>query len=204
MPGRFFLTRPLADLASALGADVPPDEEPPRRNIAPGQNLLVLTRTGLTRMRWGMIPVGRKNARGRPVMDTIINVRGESVFDKSAFAGTGRALILVDGWYEWTGDRGKKQPWRIWPKDSSLLTFAGITDVWAASGGVLVPQIAVVTCEPSEDVSMLHHRMGVIVAPEDREIWLSGTEKEARGLIKSAPNKTLRYKKADDVDWAGP
>ena len=113
MPGRLFLTRPLADLADALGVDVPQDEDPPRHNIALGQELLVLTRAGLTHMRWGMIPVGRKNARGRPIMDTIINVRGETVFKKSAYAGTGRALIPVNGWYEWTGERPKKQPWRI-------------------------------------------------------------------------------------------
>ena len=103
MPGRLFLTRPLVDLAVALGVDVPQDADPPRHNIVPGQDLLVLTRAGLTHMPWGLIPVGRKNARGRPVMDTIINVRGETVFEKSAFAGTVRALIPVDGWYEWTG-----------------------------------------------------------------------------------------------------
>ena len=45
----------------------------------------------LTRMRWGMIPVGRVNARGRPVMETIVNARSETVFEKSAFQGVGRA-----------------------------------------------------------------------------------------------------------------
>ena len=204
MPGRLFLTRPLVDLAVALGVDVPEDEDPPRHNIVPGQDLLVLTRAGLTHMRWGMIPVGRKNARGRPVMDTIINVRGETVFEKSAYAGTVRALIPVDGWYEWIGERRKKQTWCIWPKDGSFLTFAGITDVWTAPGGLTISQIAVVTCPPSEDVRLLHHRMGVVVAPEDRQMWLTGTENEARALIKSAPNNTLRHKKADDVDWKAP
>ena len=121
MPGRLFLIRPLVDLADALGVDVPQDEDLPRHNIALGQELLVLTRAGLTHMRWGMIPVERKNARGRPIMDMIINVRGETVFEKSAYAGTGRALIPLNGRYEWTGERPKKQPWRIWSKDGSFL-----------------------------------------------------------------------------------
>ncbi len=48
---------------------------------------------------------------------------------------------------------------------------------------------------------LFRSRMGVVVAPEDRQMWLTGTENEARALIKSAPNSTLRHKKADDVDW---
>ena len=83
MPGRLFLTRSAIEIAGELGVrDVPAD--PPRHNIAPGQEVLVLTLEGVQRMRWGIIPVGRKNARGRPVMEMIINARSETVFDKSA------------------------------------------------------------------------------------------------------------------------
>lgn len=65
MPGRFFLTRPISEIAAAL--DVPNSiaEQPPRRNIQPGQEVIVLTASGLTPMRWGMIPVGRVNEIGR-------------------------------------------------------------------------------------------------------------------------------------------
>ena len=96
MPGRFFLTRPLSEIAQALNV---PDEvaaQKPRRNIQPGQEVIVLTPDGLKPMRWGMIPVGRVNARGRPVMETIINARSETVFDKTAFEGVGRAVVPVD------------------------------------------------------------------------------------------------------------
>ena len=54
-------------------------------------------------MRWGMIPVGRVNARGRPVMETIVNARSETLFEKTAFQGVARCLVPADGWYEWTG-----------------------------------------------------------------------------------------------------
>jgi len=26
---------------------------------------------------------------------------------------SGRAIVPADGWYEWTGEAGKKQPWHI-------------------------------------------------------------------------------------------
>ena len=79
MPGRLFLTRPMDEIGAVLGRDDLPDQ-PPRRNIAPGQEVLVLTAGGPQMMRWGMIPVGRTNARGRPVMETIVNARSETLF----------------------------------------------------------------------------------------------------------------------------
>ncbi|MEL7462023.1 MAG: SOS response-associated peptidase family protein, partial [Pseudomonadota bacterium] len=95
MPGRLFLETPISALAAALGAVADPaDEDGPRLNMAPGQDVRVLNgERRLVRMRWGLIPMGRKNARGRPVMETIVNARSETVFDKSAFAGVARGVV---------------------------------------------------------------------------------------------------------------
>jgi hypothetical protein len=160
LPGRLFLTTPLAALAEELG--VPPGalaDEPPRANISPGQQIVIFDGTGLAHMRWGIIPVGRVNARGRPVMETLINARSETVFDKSAFAGTGRAVVPVNGWYEWTGEKRRKTAWRIAPKDGGYLYFAAITDLWQAPGGLQVPQVAMLT-------SPLTKENGRLTAPE--------------------------------------
>ncbi len=129
MPGRVFLTSPPEALAEALGTSPAPiADEPPRRNIAPGQEVIAYTAEGLSRMRWGIIPVGRVNARGRPVMETIINARSETVFDKTAFDGVGLAVLPVNGWYEWTGEKRRKTAWRIMPTSGEFLFFAAITD----------------------------------------------------------------------------
>ena len=201
MPGRLFLETSVVDVAGALGASEWPTDEPPRRNIEPGQEVLVFQGRGLARMRWGMIPVGRVNARGRPVMETIINARSETVFDKSAFDGVGRAVMPADGWYEWTEKTRRKQPWRLRAEDGALLFFAAITDVWTASGGVTVPQVATVTCEPSEQVRSIHHRMGVLLAPDAIGTWLDGPEDAARALMTPFPEGALTIEPADDVDW---
>ncbi|MDC0738969.1 SOS response-associated peptidase [Cognatishimia sp. SS12] len=201
MPGRFFLTRPLAEMAQfcGRGATAVPDM-PPRRNIQPGQDILVLTEPGFSVMRWGIVPVGRVNARGRPVMETIINARGETLFDKSAFHGTGRAVIPVDGWYEWTGKTRRKTAWRI-SQDTPLL-FAAITDVWTAPGGQALPQVAAVTCAPNQDVKDIHHRMGVLLEPADIDIWLTGSARDAQALIQPWPEGRLTIETADNVDWS--
>lgn len=204
MPGRFFLTRPMSEVAQILGISQDVAAQPPRRNIQPGQEVVVLRKNGLVPMRWGMIPVGRVNARGRPVMETIINARSETVFDKTAFEGVGRAVVPVDGWYEWTGEKRRKTAWRIASADGAPLFFAAITDRWQAPGGVYVDQFAAVTCEPNSDVKPIHHRMGVLLDQAGIETWLSGSEEQARAVAQPWPNGLLRIEEATDVDWSAP
>ena len=204
MPGRLFLNLAGPALADILDQDgVAIAGELPRMNIAPGQQIVTLTQAGLGLMRWGIIPVGRVNARGRPVMETLINARSETVFDKSAYDGVGRAVVPVSGWYEWTGEKRKKTAWRIAPKDGGLLYFAAITDVWKAPGGLEVPQVATVTCPPNEDVAPIHHRMGVLLARDDVPLWLSGTTDAVTPLMVPWPNGGLTIEEAKGVDWDG-
>ncbi|KAA9010067.1 SOS response-associated peptidase [Histidinibacterium aquaticum] len=202
MPGRFFLTRPAGEVSAFIGAEVP--EDPPRRNIAPGQQIIARSANGAGPMRWGIIPVGRKNARGRPVMETLINARSETVFDKSAYEGVGRAVVPVEGWYEWTGAARRKTAWEIRPRDGGLMALAAICDTWRAPGGQEVAQVATVTCEPNADVRPIHHRMAVILEPETIETWLTGTEAEAAELMRPWPDGRLTVAEAVGVDWNGP
>lgn len=202
MPGRLFLRRPMAEVAAHFDADVGVlAHEPARANIAPGQPIIAFGADRILRhMRWGMIPVGRKNARGRPVMETIINARSETVFDKSAFEGVGRAIVPCDGWYEWTGERRRKTAWAISAKSGALLAFAAITDTWQGPGGIAVDQVATVTCAPNETVAPIHHRMGVILPREIWAQWLAGKTVP----MDPAPDDLLVVTPAEGVDWEGP
>lgn len=204
MPGRFFLERDLAQVISFFPGQGFNGPYAPRRNIAPGQDILVATSDGVSLMRWGIIPVGRKNARGRPVMETIINARSETVFDKSAFDGVGRCIVPADGWYEWTGETRRKTAWAIRPNDGGLLFFAAIYDVWSGPGGLKVPQVATVTCDPNADVKDVHHRMGVLLHRDHIPDWLGPDTEKAAQLMRPWPDGRLTVSPADDVDWTAP
>ncbi|QFT58747.1 Putative SOS response-associated peptidase YedK [Sulfitobacter sp. THAF37] len=205
MPGRLFLTAPIPALAAELGVPAAGlADEPPRANIAPGQQIVTLTEAGLVPMRWGIVPVGRVNARGRPVMEMLVNARSETVFDKSAFAGTGRAVVPVNGWYEWTGEKRRKTAWRIAPVGGGFLYFAAITDLWQAPGGMQVAQVATLTCPPNGDVGPVHHRMGVLLARKDIQTWLTSGEEAVRPLMRPWPDGRLQVTQAGDVDWSAP
>jgi putative SOS response-associated peptidase YedK len=164
----------------------------------------VRTEDAIVHMRWGIIPVGRVNARGRPVMETLINARSETVFSKSAFAGVRRCIVPLNGWYEWTGEKRKKTAWRIVPKAGGLLAFAAIYDVWTGPGGIEVPQVATVTCEPSADVRDIHHRMGVLLEPDQFKTWLTADETDLGPLMQPYPDGMLNAEIAEGVDWDGP
>lgn len=204
MPGRFFLTSGIAEIAAHLGADAAGLRAPPRHNVAPGQEIVVCPPGRvLCAMRWGIVPVGRVNARGRPVMETVINARAETVFAKSAFDGVGRCLIPADGWYEWTGKPRRKTAWRIRRTTGAPVVFAGICDIWHGPAGVRLSQAAILTCAPSADVRDIHHRMGVIVDPADFDAWLDGPQPDAAALLRPLPDGSLQAEPATGVDWNG-
>ena len=137
-------------------------------------------------------------------METIINARSETVFDKSAFDGVGRAVIPVNGWYEWTGEDRRKTAWSINPRSGDWLFFAAITDTWVAPGGQEVLQAAAVTCEPNSDVRDIHHRMGVLLDPKDIPLWLTSDKNRASALLRPWPDGQLMISEATDVDWTAP
>ncbi len=177
VPGRVFITAPLATLAEAVGAKAPSDDPGPRLDLAPGEEAAVLAEPGgtLRPMRWQMIMSGRRNARGRPMMQTIVNARAETVFQKYAFTGVRRGVFPVNGWYEWTGSPGRKTRWDIRAPGRPVRAFAVIWDVWLAPGGREIAQMATLTVDPSADVRKIHHRMPAILAPDQIDPWLSGT-----------------------------
>jgi putative SOS response-associated peptidase YedK len=176
LPGRFFLTATVAELAGHFAASAEGIEETgPRRDAAPGETVVAVVAADgrrLAAMRWGLIPMGRTNARGRPVLETIVNARSETLFAKSAYAGLGRCLLPVSGWYEWTGERRRKTRWAIRAPDRPILAFAAVWDRWRAPGGAEVASLATVTCAPNADVAAVHDRMPVILGPEAWAAWL--------------------------------
>lgn len=178
MPGRLFLTHPIEAVAAFCG--VADDSIPPEafgRDLAPGEQILCLDDQGTpVLMRWGMIMSGRTNARRRPVMETIINARSETVFDKTAFVGVRRGIVPASGWYEWTGKSRRKTRWQLSAADGGLLAFAAVFDIWSGPGGISVPQVATITCEPNDDIRKIHHRMGVLLDHDDRDRWLAGDD----------------------------
>jgi hypothetical protein len=123
MCARFTLRRPLSlvvkELADTLSVGLFDFDPPPRYNIAPTQLLAAVRATAdagrseLVPLKWGLIPSWSKDPK---IGSSLLNARAETVAEKPAFRAAfkrRRCLILADGYYEWTGKPGKKQPWHF-------------------------------------------------------------------------------------------
>ena len=84
------------------------------------------------------------------------------------------------------------------------MAFAAVWDVWTAPGGREIAQVATVTTEPNKEVAAIHHRMGVLLEPDEIAIWLDGVPAQAEALIRPAPEGSIAISEASDVDWTAP
>ena len=58
-------------------------------------------------------------------------------------------MILADGFYERTGQKGTGQPWHITLKSGEPRAFAGLCDTWRGEGDEL-HACSIVTTSPNE------------------------------------------------------
>jgi putative SOS response-associated peptidase YedK len=195
MCGRYTLASSADEVVEAF--DVPPltFEHRPRYNIAPGQDAPVVARDRRGRrvglLRWGLVPSWADRAGAG-----FINARGESVGRtpsfRDAFAHR-RCLVPADGFYEWRREGAAKLPFHFRPAAGGLVSFAGIWEQWVRPGQEPRYGFAILTVGASADVADVHHRMPVVVAPEDRPLWLDGhaTLDGVQGLVVAAPPGTF-------------
>jgi putative SOS response-associated peptidase YedK len=159
---------------------------PPRYNIAPTQPVAVVrvNREGERQfklMRWGLLPSFVKDLKQFP---TLINARSEEVLDKASFRHAmryRRCLVPADGFYEWTGPKGKRRPFLLRPREPHLIAFAGIYERWRDPAGGETDTVAILTCPANRTVAPLHDRMPVVLPVEHFAAWLDvkGTNAEA-------------------------
>lgn len=187
MCSRYSLTSPPEAVRAYFGyADTP--NFPARYNIAPTQPIGVVARDkeGVRRfrlMRWGLLPAFVKDPKAFP---TLINARSEDVLAKPSFRNAmrwRRCLIPADGFYEWTGPKGKRRPFLLRPRQGQLIAFAGLYERWRDKDGGEIDTVVLLTCPANPTVSPLHDRMPVVLPPEHFEAWLDVKETPADAAL---------------------
>jgi putative SOS response-associated peptidase YedK len=197
MCGRYSITTSTEALRRLFNFDDRPNLQP-RYNMAPTQMApIVRERDGarhLDMLRWGLLPKWSKDASGAAKM---INARSETIAEKPAYREafrTRRCLVPADGFYEWQVRGKTKRPYRVTLADGATFAFAGLWESWAdpQDNGATIETFTVATVIASESISHIHHRMPVILAPDDHETWLNGDPVEAGALLKASPDQRLR------------
>jgi putative SOS response-associated peptidase YedK len=121
----------------------------------------------------------------------------------------GRCLVPADGFYEWAPRESGTQPYRVALEDDGLFAMAGLWERWtppSAQTGLgefgtdsgpstdpdPVETFTVVTTDPNEMVADLHHRMAVVLSPDEEDTWLGGDADEVADLLDPYPADRMR------------
>ena len=190
MCGRFTRFTPAADIAKAFSAVASQVEIDPSYNVAPTRSIYVV-KGGVSRaineLHWGLVPAWSKDISRASSM---INARVESVREKPSFRNLlsiNRCVVPVDGYYEWKqvpvkGKVSAKQPFYFSASVESeychdgMLAIAGLWTTWG-NGDELYSSCTALTTEATERISIVHHRMPMLLDKQGLDLWLSDDTK---------------------------
>ncbi len=135
----------------------------------------------LSSARWGLIPHWWK--KDKPPSLTF-NARSEEAADRPTWRDSlrsQRCLIPASGWYEWNeqeqtrNEAGRivNQPYLFYAPDSDLIAFAGLWAVWNRPDANPVVSCALLSKGAAPSIAAIHHRMPVVLKPEQYDACLS-------------------------------
>lgn len=178
MCGRFVQFRNIEQLKTHFPIDQVAFEANANYNVAPTQEILAIVRREglnvLDKVHWGLVPFWAEDTN---IGYKMINARLETLATKPAFRNAfkkRRCLIPADGFYEWVGRKGQKQPVFITLPNGDPFAFAGLWETWQdkAEPGVFYQSCTIITREASSSLEKIHHRMPVILEPAAYRSWM--------------------------------
>ena len=184
MCGRFALNSSPTELAKLFNLPGLPEIKP-RFNISPKQRIAavrVQPDTGnreITELLWWLIPAWSKTSEVKyPTFNAVSETVAEKPAFRSAFKGGRRCLIPLNGFYEWKGEKGAKEPYFFRVHEEETFAIAGIWEKWEGAGEI-IESCSILTTEANELVRPIHakNRMPVILEQANFEDWLNpGTD----------------------------
>lgn len=180
MCGRYSYFGPLDILKESITFTLFNREPTANYNVSPTHSVPALLsiddQIALKHLHWGLIPFWAKDTS---MASKMINARMETLSEKPSFKNAfkkRRCLLLSNGYYEWTGPKGAKQPYFITTHSDRPFAFAGLWETWRDKQKPEAPRIdscTIITTQAADDIDHLHHRMPVVLNPELYETWLN-------------------------------
>ena len=197
MCGRFVGFRKIEELKQYFPIDQSNCEAVANYNVAPTQQILAIARLDqsnvLDKYHWGLVPFWAKDTN---IGYKMINARMETVATKPSFREAlkkRRCLIPADGFYEWRGQKGNKQPMFITLPDQAPFAFAGLWETWQdkQNPDELYRSCTIITREAAGAVKELHHRMPVILEPDAYSHWLDSDNRNADSINEMLHSRSI-------------
>lgn len=183
------------EVATLFGVEKGGSTTPLKTNMRPTDPILAIRVSPTTGkqekvlLRWGLIPPGPSWATESALQEPRFNARAETVDTKPTYraAFKSRRCLIPSTYF-------KEKAYRIGMKDGRMFAMAGLWESWTSTEGEVVESCTIITTEPNELVASVHHRMPVILDPQDFELWLDpqvqDTEK-LKCLLKTYPAEDM-------------
>lgn len=127
----------LQEFMLELGLPVYQGDWQANYNIAPSEQVIVLladpdhegSALTVTPMQWGIIPAWAAKSKNKKSFRPLINARAETIWEKPSFRDSvrhRRAIIFVNGFYEWKRESDQKTAYYIKPGTDKGLMLGAI------------------------------------------------------------------------------
>lgn len=120
----------------------------------------------------------------------LINAQAETVATRKTFSqafSQRRCLIPCSGWYEWSSTTGKKKQKYLFDSAHEKVLYMGgiyFTDPQ--------PQVVSLTISANKQCSKYHHRMPLLIEPDDIQRWLYAHERDLGPLMFPPVDHSIR------------
>jgi putative SOS response-associated peptidase YedK len=144
-------------------------------------------------------------ARDNSRASQCINARAETLEERPTFREAfqqRRCVVPGDGFYEWSGPKGKRQPLWIHPGAGGLLLFAGLYESWYPEKDRPELTFTIVTCAANALIAPIHDRMPVVLDERAAEDWMNPRERDPvslKRLLVPAPRDVLVMRPASPL-----
>ena len=125
----------------------------------------------------------------------IINAQAETVAEKPTFKqaySSQRCIVPCTGWYEWRDVGGsRKQRYAFSHVDGTPFLMAGI---WF--GEPFHAGLVTLTTKPLARCADIHHRMPLLIDPQDAELWLTAPVAEVGPMMTTTGEDHIAIERA--------
>ena len=172
------------------------DKYSPNYNIAPTNEspVLILSNERYIKfMKWGLIPFWADDEK---IGQKMINARSETLQKRKSYKPLikkQRCIVIADGYYEWQGKKGSKQPFYIHKPDRSLFSMAGLWSQWKSEQNKVVNSYTIITTPPAPKIAHIHDRMPAILQQNKIDTWLNSGNSIDQALELLRPYQELDY-----------
>lgn len=149
-------------------------EHVPDYNASPGAKHWIMRvlddQPFMERVKWQYLsPWAAKNG-----MPPAINARVDKLLTPyyRSLMKAGRIIVPANGWFEWVGEKGDRQPWYIKPKDNAPLFFAALTNHDPAKEDREGAGFVIVTDASAGGMVDVHDRRPLALTVEEAKLWM--------------------------------